>query len=382
MGLFEDLTKGTPPPSAETPQERKAAGPAKVSIEMKEEKLFMNAGMSKKFPVILKNEGAEDDTLRVKIDMLYNYEVPDPPEWTVKFYDVEVKDWENFSSAALETKAWLTSTFVRNHHEVLGHRDQVERSVKELVDKGQPVPEELAKERESVTQKLKEAEESLSKSFMLIGGGQKEMTLVVTCPKGARYGDRLNIVLAATSKGDATASDHKTLALTARQSVLAVKTSIGHERAVADSLYSRAKARDIGVFSILAPANLRGYLFIETMNPDRLEEAVRGIRRARGIAGDRRDRQGRRIVQEEDERTIQLDQIEIYLAPKPIVSGIMEGDIVELVSGPFKGEKARVQRIDEAKEEITVELFEAMVPIPVTVRGDAVRVLQKEQDQK
>ena len=74
MGLFEDLTKGTPPPSAETPQERKAAGPAKVSIEMKEEKLFMNAGMSKKFPVILKNEGAEDDTLRVKIDMLYNYE--------------------------------------------------------------------------------------------------------------------------------------------------------------------------------------------------------------------------------------------------------------------------------------------------------------------
>ena len=381
MGLFEDLTKGAPPP-AEAPQERKAAGPAKVSIEMKEEKLFMNAGMSKKFPVVLKNEGAEDDTLRVKIDMLYNYEVPDPPEWTVKLYDIEVKDWENFSSAALETKAWLTSTFVRHHHEVLGRRDQVERSVKELVDKGQPVPEELAKEREAVAQKLKEAEESLSKSFMLIGGGQKEMTLVVTCPKGARYGDRLNIVLAATSKGDATASDHKTLALTARQSVLAVKTSIGHERAVADSLFSRAKARDIGVFSILAPANLRGYLFIETMNPDRLEEAVRGIRRARGIAGDRRDRQGRRIVQEDDERTIQLDQIEIYLAPKPIVSGIMEGDIVELVSGPFKGEKARVQRIDEAKEEITVELFEAMVPIPVTVRGDAVRVLQKEQDQK
>ena len=71
--------------------------------------------------------------------------------------------------------------------------------------------------------------------------------------------------------------------------------------------------------------------------------------------------------------------IDHYLAPKPLVSGIMEGDVVELVAGPFKGEKARVQNIDEAKEEITVELFEAMVPIPVTVRGDHVRVLEKER---
>jgi transcriptional antiterminator NusG len=53
--------------------------------------------------------------------------------------------------------------------------------------------------------------------------------------------------------------------------------------------------------------------------------------------------------------------------------------VVELIAGPFKGEKARVKQIDEAKEEITVELFEAMVPIPVTVRGDHVRVLEKEK---
>jgi transcriptional antiterminator NusG len=60
----------------------------------------------------------------------------------------------------------------------------------------------------------------------------------------------------------------------------------------------------------------------------------------------------------------------------------MEGDIIELVAGPFKGEKARVQKIDEAKEEITVELFEAMVPIPITVRGDHVRVIEKEKDER
>ena len=56
---------------------------------------------------------------------------------------------------------------------------------------------------------------------------------------------------------------------------------------------------------------------------------------------------------------------------------IEEGNIVEVIAGPFKGEKARVQRIDESKEEVTVELFEAMVPIPITVRGDHVSVLER-----
>jgi len=54
----------------------------------------------------------------------------------------------------------------------------------------------------------------------------------------------------------------------------------------------------------------------------------------------------------------------------PRRGGIAEGDIVELIAGPFKGEKARVQRIDEGKDQVTVELYEATVPIPVTVRGD------------
>ncbi|HEX2065409.1 MAG TPA: transcription elongation factor Spt5, partial [Candidatus Thermoplasmatota archaeon] len=59
------------------------------------------------------------------------------------------------------------------------------------------------------------------------------------------------------------------------------------------------------------------------------------------------------------------------------VAKIAEGDIVELVSGPFRGEKAKVTRVDDTKEEITVELIESMVPIPITVKGEHVRVLEK-----
>ena len=361
--MFDELTKKAPaPPQPEKSAERPAVV-ARVAVEMKEEKADMTAGVSKEFPVVVTNAGTEDDPVRIKVDMIYNYEIPDPPEWTVKLHGVEDKVWE-------------IGTYVRHHQEVKTRKEFIERQIKDLTDKGQPVPDDIAKERDSLAGKFKEAEEGLSKTFILVSGGRRELTLTVTCPKGARYGDSLNVVVNASSKSDPAARDHKSSVFTARQSVLAVKTSIGHERAVADSLYSRAKARDMGVFSILAPANLRGYLFIESMNPDRLEESVRGIRRAHGVVG-----RGKGETKG-DEGIIALKDMDIYLSPKPIVSGIMEGDIVELVSGPFKGEKARVLRIDEPKEEITVELFEAMVPIPVTVRGDAVRVLQKEQEQK
>ncbi len=102
---------------------------------------------------------------------------------------------------------------------------------------------------------------------------------------------------------------------------------------------------------------------MEAMNTDLVRETVRGVRKAKGLV----------------EGETSFGEIEHFLTPKPLVSGIMEGDVVELVAGPFKGEKARVQKIDESKEEITVELFEATVPIPVTVRGDHVRVLEKEK---
>jgi transcriptional antiterminator NusG len=147
--------------------------------------------------------------------------------------------------------------------------------------------------------------------------------------------------------------------------IFAVKTSIGHERIVADAIENKALRKGAEVFAILCPQPMRGYIFIESRNPDALQELLKGVKKVRGIV---RGEAGK----------IPLEEIEHFLAPKPLVSGIVEGNIVELIAGPFKGEKARVQQIDEAKEEITVELFEAMISIPITVRGDHVRVIEKE----
>ena len=75
-----------------------------------------------------------------------------------------------------------------------------------------------------------------------------------------------------------------------------------------------------------------------------------------------------------------LEEVGHYLTPKPAVTGIDEGTIVELISGPFKGEKAVVKRVDTSKEEITVELYESVLPIPITVRGDHVRIIDRGEE--
>ena len=188
-----------------------------------------------------------------------------------------------------------------------------------------------------------------------------KLILNVSSPRGARYGDTMSVIVTATSAANPAISDSVTLRTTAQQSVLAIKTQIGHERTVADTLASRSEG--LGVQSILCPQALRGYIIVEAMNTDRLAETVRQVKRARGVV----------------DGEMSFDEITHYLTPKPLVSGIVEGDIVELIAGPFKGEKARVQLIDEGKEEITVELFEALVPIPVTVKGDSVRVIGQDR---
>ncbi|PXF50776.1 MAG: transcription elongation factor Spt5 [Candidatus Methanophagaceae archaeon] len=148
--------------------------------------------------------------------------------------------------------------------------------------------------------------------------------------------------------------------------IYALKTTVNQEQAVANLIMAAIKdmdKREHGIKSILVPDELKGYVLIEAAFPDVIEQIIQNIPHARGlIKGD-----------------MKLEEVEHFLTPKPSVTGIMEGSIIEIVAGPFKGEKARVKKVDEAHEELTIELFEAMVPIPVTVRGDSVRVLSKEE---
>lgn len=306
MGLF-DVEPKKAEPKKEAPQHHAPSGAKALQFVVQgETKRSVASGDSTEFEAALKiADDGQTHSVAVKVDTVFSATEEGSPEWFVKLYDPVGVVWENTPSA-----------------------DQAKEKV-----------------------------------FEIMPGEEKSLTLKITSPTGARFGDKITVLVSANLTDDPSVNDTITLQATARQSIMAIKTSIGHEKTVADSVASRAKPKPIGLFAILSPATIRGYVFVEAMNTDALREVVKGVRRTRGMV--------------KGETT--FAEIEHFLTPKPIVSGIVEGDIVELIAGPFKGEKARVQQIDESKEQITVELFEAMVPIPVTIRGDHVRVLEKEK---
>lgn len=148
--------------------------------------------------------------------------------------------------------------------------------------------------------------------------------------------------------------------------IFSIKTQVGKEQNTADLIHSRAKKSKIDIPAILVTPELRGYLFLESTNDELIKDMIKTISYVRGML----------------EGDIPIDQIAHFLTPASAVAKITEGDIVEMVAGPFRGETAKVTHIDDTKEEITVELFEAMVPIPITVRGEQVRIIKRKQEEE
>ncbi|HHH80208.1 MAG TPA: transcription elongation factor Spt5 [Thermoplasmatales archaeon] len=148
--------------------------------------------------------------------------------------------------------------------------------------------------------------------------------------------------------------------------IFSIKTQIGKEQNVAELINSRVKkSHDKNILSVLVAPELRGYVFVEGYNAELIKKLIKTISYVRGML----------------EGDIPIQEIEGFLTPASTVEKITEGDIVEMVSGPFRGEMAKVTHIDSTKEEITVELFDSVVPIPITVRGDQVRVVRRKEEE-
>jgi len=142
-----------------------------------------------------------------------------------------------------------------------------------------------------------------------------------------------------------------------KTSLYAVKVTVGQERNVALMLSDKAQVEKLPIAAILAPAELKGYIIVETSTPHSAEELIRGIKHTR----------------ERVQGIIQPSEVDHYLETRPVVEGLEEGTLVEVVAGPFKGMQAKVMRVDEAKEEVTIEILEASFTLPITVHADYVR---------
>ena len=147
--------------------------------------------------------------------------------------------------------------------------------------------------------------------------------------------------------------------------IFIIKVTTNKEERVLDMIADRAQKKNLNVFSVLRPHGLRGYVLLEAEDRESAEEAAFDLPYVKGIIG----------------KTINYDEIKNMIEPSATTISIKEGDIVEMISEPFKKEKAKVIRIDKQKEEVVVSLLGAVVPLPVTVKLDNVKVIRREEEE-
>lgn len=144
-----------------------------------------------------------------------------------------------------------------------------------------------------------------------------------------------------------------------------IRVTTGQEKIVSQMLEKKARVEKLNVYSIVYIENIKGYIFIEVADKNVLARLLQKVKHVKGFLPE----------------PVKIEEIEklLALSKQPTVT-LEVGDIVEVTSGPFKGERAKTVKVDEEKDEITVELIEVAVPIPITVKSKMVKLHQKSSD--
>lgn len=147
-----------------------------------------------------------------------------------------------------------------------------------------------------------------------------------------------------------------------KTSIFALRTTISQEKSVATLIEKRVQGNPQAYIKvILVPESLNGYVFIEAPSQREVNRIITGLPHVRG-----------RVVGK-----IDIKELDDFLIPKPSAQGINKGDMVEIIGGPFKGEKAKVTRIDPEKGDVVLELIEATFLVPVKVHADYIKLVEK-----
>ena len=140
------------------------------------------------------------------------------------------------------------------------------------------------------------------------------------------------------------------------------RVTTGQEKIVSQMLEKKSKAQKLAIYSILVPENVKGYLFVEAATENDAVHLAQKTRHVKGLL----------------KQAIELSEVEkMVTAEKPAALTIEIGDIVEIKSGAFKGDKAKVTKIDENKDELTVEFMDMAVPIPTTIKRKITKLFRK-----
>lgn len=142
--------------------------------------------------------------------------------------------------------------------------------------------------------------------------------------------------------------------------IYTVKTVVGRENIVADSMTSKSNSENLNIYSIVHPEEIRGYIFVEGDIRD-IEKALQMVPHIRGII----------------KKPVDIEQIRRFLHPRKVEIELDVKDVVEVIGGPFKGERGKVTRYDKTKREVTIELLDVAIPIPITVSAEFVKLSER-----
>ena len=144
-----------------------------------------------------------------------------------------------------------------------------------------------------------------------------------------------------------------------------IRVTMGREMQVMERLGSQT-ARVSGIYSLIKPYSLKGYLIVESDSYESVSQLIYNIKHVRGIIK-------KELTKEEALKTIESKKqtIEINVS-----------DVVKVLAGPFKGETATVKNVNKEKGEITVMFLESTVPISVNIKISDVSTIKSEGEPK
>ncbi len=140
-----------------------------------------------------------------------------------------------------------------------------------------------------------------------------------------------------------------------------VRVTSSQEKITADILENKVQKGTSGVYAMVLLEGMRGYLIVEAENELSCRELVMNEPHVKGVLP----------------TPLSDEELDKMLVTKKHTQEIGVNDVVEFLAGPFKGYKAKVIKVDSAKEDITVELMDVAVPIPVTTKSNMARVIEK-----
>ena len=131
---------------------------------------------------------------------------------------------------------------------------------------------------------------------------------------------------------------------------------------VGDRLEKRKQeGKESPVYSILVLEAQKGYVFFEAPNAQAVSDSISGFKHVKGMVPG----------------YIQFSDIEKFLVEKSMISDLNVNDIIEIIAGPFKGMRARINRIEEQKKDVTVMLLDAPYQLPVTVDVGSIKIISR-----